>query len=57
LNYRETETADTNQQWVNIKQAITTASKETLGKLKQQPRKPRISEKTVNLMEAIPMCH
>ena len=38
LNY--TETIDTNQQWENIKYAITTAAKETLGKLQQLPRKP-----------------
>ena len=43
LNY--TETTDTNQQWANLKYAITTAAKETLGKLQQQPRKPWISEK------------
>ena len=38
MNY--TETTDTNQQWENIKYAITTAAKETLRKLQQQPRKP-----------------
>jgi hypothetical protein len=45
LKYRETETTDTNQQWENFKHAITRAAKETLGILKQQPRKRRISEK------------
>ena len=30
LNYRETETRDTNQQWEKLKHAKTTAAKETL---------------------------
>jgi hypothetical protein len=34
LNYTETETTDRNQQWENLKHAITTAAKETLVKLK-----------------------
>ena len=34
-----------------LKHTITTAAKETLGNLKQQPRKPWISEKTVTLIE------
>ena len=50
LNYTVTETTDTNQQWENLKHA-TTAAKATLGKLKQQPRKPWISEKTITLIE------
>jgi hypothetical protein len=51
LNYTETEEiTDTNQQWENLKHAITTAAKETLRKLKQQQKKPWISEKTVTLI-------
>ena len=50
-NLKYTETTDTNQQWENIKYAITTAAKETLRKLQQQPRKPWISEKTITLIE------
>ena len=51
-NLSYTETTDTNQQWANLKYAITTAAKETLGKLQQQPRKPWISEKkTIILIE------
>jgi hypothetical protein len=46
LNYTETETTNTNQQWENVKHAITTAAKEALGKLKEQPRKAEICEKT-----------
>jgi len=45
LNYKETEPTDTNQQWKNLKHAITMAGKETLGKLKQQPTKLWISKK------------
>ena len=49
---RETETTDTNKQWEKLKYAITTAVKETLGKLKQQPRKRWISEKkTIAVIE------
>jgi hypothetical protein len=51
LNYAETETTDTNKQWENLKHAITTAAKETLGRLKQQPRKPWISEKNITPIE------
>jgi len=47
----QTATTNTNQQWENVKYAITTAAKETLGKLKQQPRKPWISEKTITPIE------
>lgn len=45
LNYTEAETTDTNQQWENLKHAITRAAKETLRKLKQKTRKPWISGK------------
>jgi hypothetical protein len=45
LNYTETKTTNTNQQWENVKHAITTAAKETLGKLKQQTRKAEICKK------------
>jgi len=48
LNYTETEATDTNKQWENFKHAITTAAKETLGILKQQPRKRWISDKKHN---------
>jgi len=51
FNYKATETTDRNQQWDNLKHAITTAAKETLGKLKQQPRKLWISEKIITLIE------
>jgi hypothetical protein len=34
-----------------LKHAITTAEKETLGKLNQQPRKTWVSEKNVTLIE------
>jgi hypothetical protein len=51
LNDTETETRDTNQQWENLKRAITTAAKKTLVNLKQQPRKPWMSEKNINLVE------
>ena len=51
LNYTQTETTDTYQQWENLKHAITTAAKETVGKLKQQPRRPWISEKTITPRE------
>jgi hypothetical protein len=51
LNYTGTETTDTNDQWETLKHAITTAAKETLEKLKQQPRKPWISKKTITLIE------
>ena len=50
-NLNCTETTDTNQQWEILKYAIATAAKETSGKLQQLPRKPWISEKTVNLIE------
>jgi len=45
LNYTTTEATHTNQQWENLKCAITTAAVENLGKLKQQTRIPWISEK------------
>ena len=51
MNYTETETTDTNQQWENFKHAITTGANETLGILKQQPRIRWISEKTITLIE------
>jgi len=51
LNYTETEPTDTNQQWENLKHAITMAGKEILGKLKQQPRKLWISKITITLIE------
>ena len=51
LNYTETETTHTNQQWKKLKHAITTAAKETLGILKQHPRKQEINEKTITLIE------
>ena len=51
MNYTETKTTDKNQQLKNLKHAITTAPKETLEKLQQQPRKPCISERTIALIE------
>jgi len=48
LIYKKTETRDTNQQWENLKHAIKTVAKESLGKLKQQPRKWWISERNHN---------
>jgi len=53
VKYAETEIkrTDTNLQWENLKHVNTTASKEKLGKLQQQPRKPWISEKTITLIE------
>jgi hypothetical protein len=51
LNYTETETTDTNQQWEDLKRAVTTAARKTLGNLKQQPRKAWISEKTTTFIE------
>ena len=53
MKYAETEIkrTDTNLQWENLKHVNTTASKEKLGKLQQQPRKPWISEKTITLIE------
>ena len=52
LNYTTTEATHTNQQWENLKCAITTAAVENLGKLKQQTRIPWISEKkTIALVE------
>ncbi len=50
-NLNCTETTDTNQQWENLKYAITTAAKDTLRKLQQLPRKPWISEEPVTLIE------
>jgi len=35
----------------NLKRAVTTAPKKSLGILKQQPRKPWMSEKTITLIE------
>jgi len=46
LKYKGQKT--TNQRWENLKHAITTAVKDTLGKLKKQPRKPWIIEKIHN---------
>jgi hypothetical protein len=51
LNYTETETTDTNQQWEILKLLVPKAAKQTLGKLKQRPRKPWISENTITLIE------
>jgi hypothetical protein len=53
LNYTETETetTDVNQQWEVLKHAIATVARETLGKLKQRPRKSWISEKIITLTE------
>jgi len=51
LNYRVTKTTNTNKKWKNLKYTITTAAKEILGKIKQQSRKPWISEKNITLIE------
>ena len=48
MNYTAIETTDTNQQWDNLKHVIITAAKDMLGNIKQQPRKPWISEKNHN---------
>jgi hypothetical protein len=47
LNYTETDNIYTSTMG-ELKHTKTTAAKETLGNLKQQPRKPRISEKNHN---------
>ena len=51
MNYTETQTTDTNQRWENLKRAVTTATKRTVGNLEQQPRKPCVSENTTTFIE------
>lgn len=51
LNQVEQPVLDTHHQWENLKNAIVTSAKVTLGYQKEQPRSPWISDDTIALME------